>query len=170
MVFLRKANMRENEFTELKQTSWRRRLTASEAAAIRQYLASQPQATGDWEKDDSLNRLLEQWPSVPVSSNFTARVVAAARRSEPAPVARGAMPWIFGRWWAQLAAGAVMVGVGFLSFQEYQSAHRARQAQELAAAGRLAALAPIEWLNDFDTIQRLDKVKVADDELLSVLE
>jgi hypothetical protein len=162
--------MREDDFNNLKELRWRRRLSPSESDAIRQFLAEQPQAAEEWAQEETLNRLFEASPSVTVSSNFTARVLASVRDASRAPVAREPVPWLFGSWWARLVAGAAMVCVGFFSFQEYQTAQRAREAHELAAASRLAALPPIEWLNDFDTIQRLDKVKVADDDLLSVLE
>jgi len=63
----------------------------------------------------------------------------------------------------------VMVCCGVLSFREYQAVHRAQMAHELASVSDLAALPPMEWLKDFDTINRLNKVSVADDDLLAVL-
>ena len=48
--------------------------------------------------------------------------------------------------------------------------HRARMARELAGVSRLAALPPMEWLKDFDTINGINQVKVADDDLLAALE
>jgi len=162
--------MREDEFNDLKELRWRRSLNASESDALRKFLAARPQAAEEWAQEEALNRLLEESPAVAVSSNFTASVMAGVRDASTAPVAREPVPWLFGSWWARLVVGAAMVCVGFFSFQEYHTAQRARVAHELVAASRLAALPPIEWLNDFDTIQRLDKVKVADDDLLSVLE
>ena len=53
---------------------------------------------------------------------------------------------------------------------KYQAVHRAQVAREVASVGRLAALAPMDWLKDFDTINRLNKVTVADDDLLAVLQ
>ena len=141
--------------------------------AMRKFLAEKPSATEEWEREGALNRLLEQMPAAPVSSNFTARVVACARAGERASTRREeetAVPWIFRSFWARCVAGTAMVCAGFFSFQEYQVTHRAREAREIAAASQLAALPPMEWWNDFDTIQRLDKVNVADDDLLSVLE
>jgi anti-sigma factor RsiW len=164
--------MHHDNYKELQELNWRRRLTPAELAQARKLLAAQPRDAEEWERENALTRLLEQLPTAPVSSNFTARVLAGVRAGEGAPtaVARPALPWLYRSWWARLAGAAVMVGVGFFSFQEYASLHRTQAAQEVAAASQLAALPPIEWLNDFDTIQRLDKVKVADDDLLSVLE
>lgn len=162
--------MREEELNDLKERSWRRRLSPAESDALRQLLAGDGPASAGWEQDEALNRLLEQLPAAPaVSTNFTARVMASARAAERGP-APARSPWIFQNIWARLAAGAAMVCAGFFSFQEYHSLQMAKQAREVAAASRLAALPPVDWLNNFDTIQRLDKVKVADDELLSVLE
>jgi hypothetical protein len=42
--------------------------------------------------------------------------------------------------------------------------------RDLANVSRLAALPPMEWLQNFDTINRLNRVKVADDDLLLVLQ
>jgi anti-sigma factor RsiW len=164
--------MREDNYKELQELNWRRRLSAAELAEVRKFLAGQPRAAEEWEREEALSRLLEQLPAAPVSSNFTTRVLATVRNSEAkhATPERPVAPWIFRSWWARLAAGVVMVGVGFFSFREYAVSHRTQEAHELVAASRLAALPPMEWLNDFDTIQRLDKVKVADDDLLSMLE
>jgi hypothetical protein len=164
--------MQEDNYNELQERSWRRRLSAADLARARKLLGKQPEAAEELAQEEALSRLLERLPSAPVSSNFTARVLASVRDNNAARAAREeeAIPWIFRNWWARWAAGAVMVVVGFFSFQEYHAVHRTQEAQELAAASRLAALPPMEWLNDFDTIQRLDKVKVADDDLLSVLE
>jgi anti-sigma factor RsiW len=155
------------DYNDMKERNWRRGLTAAESAEMRRLLESHPEAAEDWACEEALSRALQQLPAVAVSSNFTARVLAGVRRSRPE---REAAAWFFRGWWPRLAAGALMVGLGFFSFQEYVTAQRTREAREIAAASRLAALPPTDWLNDFDTIQGLDKVKVADDELLSVLE
>ncbi len=162
--------MQKNEIEKLREANWRRRLTAAEQAALREFLAADSGAAEEWRLEESLSRALERLPAAPVSSNFTARVVAAAQRGAAAPARASGLSWFFRGWWPRLAAGVAMAAVGFVSFQEYQSAHRVRAARELAAASRVAALPPMEWLNNFDTIQHLDQVKVADDELLSVLE
>jgi hypothetical protein len=64
----------------------------------------------------------------------------------------------------------MMVCLGLFSFREYQVIHRARIARQLAGVSRLAALPSMEWLKDFDTINGISQVKVADDELLAALE
>ncbi len=64
----------------------------------------------------------------------------------------------------------MMVCLGLFSFHESQVIHRARMARELAGVSRLAAVPPMEWLKDFDTINGISQVKVADDDLLAALE
>jgi hypothetical protein len=42
-------------------------------------------------------------------------------------------------------------------------------ARQFAGVNGLAALPPMLWLKDFDTINRLNKVSVADNDLLAAL-
>jgi anti-sigma factor RsiW len=162
--------MRENEFNDLKERAWRRRLNPNELEMMRKFLAGRPEAVEEIEREDRLSRLLEQMATVPVSSNFTARILANVRDEKASRPESANTPWVFRSWWVRFAAGAAMVCAGFVSFQEFATAHRTQEAREVAAASQMAAVPPIEWLNDFDTIDRLDKVKLADDDLLSVLE
>jgi hypothetical protein len=64
----------------------------------------------------------------------------------------------------------MMVCVTLFSFREYQVIHRVRMAREVASVSRVATLPSMEWLKDFDTINGISQVKVADDELLAALE
>jgi len=168
--------MQESRLNKLKELNWRRPLTPSEQAELRQFLGDRPGAGRDWQTEEALSRALEHLPPAPVSSNFTARVLAAAQRAQDASARQresaAITPWFFRSWWMRVAAGAAMMCAGFFSFQEYHAAHvrRAFAPQQVAGATAMADLPPVEWLNNFDTIQRLDKVKLADDELLSALE
>ena len=167
--------MHERKFNEFKELNWRRRLHPAESAELEAFLASHPEAARQWRTEDALSRALEQLTPAPVSSNFTARVLAAAQRQAlaQAPDPDAEAPWLFRSWWPRLAAGAFMMGLGFFSSQEYLRAHSGRAgagAVQAVAANQLADLPPVDWLNNFDTIQRLDKVRVADDELLSALQ
>ena len=161
--------MQDTEFQNLKEISWRRALSSQEAARLRQWLATHPESRAQWEQEAALDRLLHRLPAASVSSNFTARVVQAAQKAAPVRVGwrvwRLPVPWL-----PRFALGVATVCVGFLSFQGYQTAQRAHAAKELAAFSRLAALPPMGWLKDFDTIERLNKVQVADDELLAALQ
>jgi len=163
--------MRDDNYNRFNELNWRRRLNPAERAELQAFLAAHPEAAGQWRADEALSRALEQLPQAPVSSNFTSRVLAAAQRAPtPARNRTFGAPWFLRGWAPRLAAGLAMVGVGFFSFHAYDHVQRERAGRQLATASRLASLPPIEWLNDFDTIQRLDRVKVADDDLLSALE
>ncbi|MGD0815584.1 MAG: hypothetical protein ABSA83_18480 [Verrucomicrobiota bacterium] len=165
--------MRDEEYQKIKEAGWRRALTSDEEAALRQFLAAHPGARQAWNEEAALNRLLQRWPAPVVSSNFTARLLQAVQR---APVRRSWRDWFApaqwlpeGRAW-RVAMCSMMIGVGLFSFHESQMMHRARMARERAGVSSVAALPPMEWLKDYDTINGISRVKVADDELLAALE
>jgi hypothetical protein len=166
-------NMQDAEYRNLKEISWRRPLTAPEMARLRQILTAHPELQEAWNEETALDGLLCRLPEAWISSNFTARVVQAAQR---APARTGWRHWLALRpptwagWLPRFALGAAMVCVGVLSFHGYVTAQRAQSARDLASVSRLAALPPMVWLKDFDTIDRLNKVEVADDDLLAVLQ
>ena len=165
--------MHDEHYQKIMEAGWRRALTSGEEAALRQFLAAHPDARQAWGEEAALNRLLQRWPAPPVSSNFTARLLRAAQN---APVRRPWRDWLApaqwlpeGRVW-RAAMCSMVVCVGLFSFHESQLIHRARMARELAGVSRVASLPRIEWLKDFDTINGINKVKVADDDLLAALE
>jgi hypothetical protein len=166
-------NMEDEQYQEIKEAGWRRALSGDEEAAVQKFLAAHPEARATWGEEAALNRLLERLPATPVSSNFTARVLLAA---QSAPVRHNWREWFTPAQWlpesltGQVAMCSMMVCLGLFSFREYQVMHRARMARELAGVSRVAALPPIEWLKDFDTINGISQVKVADDDLLAALE
>jgi anti-sigma factor RsiW len=163
-------NMHDSDFQKFKEINSRRPLNLLELSRLRRFLAGHPEFQRQWEEDAALDRLLHRLPSAQVSSNFTARVMQAAQR---APARSGWKAWWFPArsiWLPWLGLGAAMVCVGLLSFHGYQSTRRAQAARDLASVSRLATLAPMAWLKDFDTIDRLNKVQVADDDLLAALQ
>jgi hypothetical protein len=165
--------MQNTEYQKLKEASWRRPLTAAERAWLREWLAAHPQAQETWDEEAALNGLLRRWPSAAVSTNFTARVVQAAQRLPAKPAWRRRLemfPWLPVGWVPRAALAAAMVCSAMLSCHEYESLRRAHEAQAVARVSRLAALPSIDWLENFDMINRLNTVKVADDDLLSVLQ
>jgi anti-sigma factor RsiW len=165
--------MQNAEYQKLKEASWRRPLTAEERARLRELLAARPEARASWEEDAALTGLLRRLPGADVSTNFTARVVQAAGRLPAKPAWRRRLemfPWLPAGWVPRAALAAAMVCSGMLSFHEYEALHRAHEARAVASVSRLAALPSMDWLENFDTINRLNKVKVADDDLLTVLQ
>jgi hypothetical protein len=170
---MNKARMQNAEFQNLKEAGWRRPLTSAERARLREFLAAHPECQESWDQEAALNGLLRRRPSAAVSTNFTARVVQAAQRLPAKPAWRRRLemwPWLPAGWAPRAALAAAMVCCGLFSFHEYQALRRAHVAREVASLSRLPGLPSIEWLQNYDTIDRLDKVKVADDELLTVLQ
>ena len=166
-------DMRYAEFQNLKEAGWRRPLTADEKARLREVLTAHPEWRPSWDEEAALNGLLRRLPRAAVSTNFTARVVQAARSLPAKPAWRrrlASFPWLPAAWVPRVALAAAMVCCGALSFHEYQVLRRAQVAREVATVSHLAGLPPIDWLENFETINRMNKVKVADDDLLTVLQ
>ncbi len=173
--------MRDEHYQQIKEAGWRRALSPDEEAALQKFLAAHPEARQAWGEEAALNRLLQRWPAPPVSSNFTARLLQAAQKT---PVRHSWRDWFEPAEWLpesrawRVAMCSMMVCVGLFSFDESQVIHRARMAranrartaQAMASVSRLATAPPMDWLKDFDTINGISRVKVADDELLAALE
>jgi hypothetical protein len=164
-------DMPKPQSEELLELAWRRRLTPEEQALLRQYLTAHPQARPRWEGEAALTRGLNGLPPVPVSSNFTALVLQAVQRAPARPAWRRHLDsWFPAGWAPRIALGATMVCLSLLTVREYQTIQRQqRMAHRLASVGQLAALQPVDWLQNFQTIEKLSRVQVADDTLLEVL-
>ena len=155
-----------------REISWRGKLGPEEEAGLSEWLSAHPEAQADWESEAALNELLTALPNVPVSSNFTARVVAAAERENQKQI-RGAGGYVAAPWWRRWVPKAACVAVvlaGLLSYNYIQSVERAERAQSLATMSQLAALPTPEVLNDFDAIAALSATPAADDELLKLMQ
>jgi hypothetical protein len=165
--------MRDEQYQKIKEAGWRRPLSPDEEAVLQKFLESHLDTREAWGEEAALNRLLERLPVPPVSSNFTARVLQAVQDAPARPTWRDwfdPAQWLpEGRAW-RVAMCSMIVCAGLLSFHEYQAIHRVRMARELAGVSRVAALPPMEWLKDFDTINQISQVKVADDDLLAALQ
>ena len=55
-------------YHRLRELSWRRKLTDSEEAELRAWLAAHPEAQAGWEVEAELNQALGRLPDAPVSS------------------------------------------------------------------------------------------------------
>jgi hypothetical protein len=113
---------------------------------------------------------MNQLPDVPVPSNFTARVLDAARREEERRVhssaRRWSRPWQKLLPWAALSSAAALVAL--LAVEHTQVAkQRTQLAHNLAAS---AALQNPDDVRDFDTIRHLKQISVPDDQLLALLQ
>ena len=161
-------------YEQMREKSWRRKLDPEEEARLSEWLASHPEAQPDWESETALNEVLTRLPHVPVASNFTTRVVAAAQREADANLAGkaagGARVHWWWRWLPKAAVAAAVLMAGLLSYNHLQSVRRAEYAQSLATLGEVASLPSPEALNDFDAIAALSSAPTADEELLKLMQ
>lgn len=169
--------MNDFEFKNLKESSWQRRLTVEEEAQLQAHMVAHPEAEADWREEIQLNQLLNQLRDAPLSSNFTSQVLRAIELEEVkiSREKRGWPAWRVGFGWvSRLAiAGILFLGISFFSIQLQQHLRnqlqkRAEFAHSVEIVSQVAVL-PTEWLENFDTISRMDRTAPADEELLAAL-
>jgi anti-sigma factor RsiW len=160
-------------YEQLRELSWRRKLTPAEEAKLITWLAAHPEAQADWEAETGLNQTLAALPDAPVANNFTSRVLdaaqrEAARRQSPVRPWHSAASW-WSRWLPKAALAAVLLAAGLLSYHHTQDLKRAEWAQSLTTVSQVPPL-PTEILKDFDAIAVLSSAPPADEELLQVMQ
>ena len=160
-------------YNRLRELSWRRKLTASEDAELRAWLAAHPDALADWEAEAGLSEALGQLADATVPSNFTARVLQSVEREEAARLDRQREKWLVWRGWRWLpkvAVVAVVLSAGLVSYEQAaRAARRAEYARSVAAVSDVSSLPGPEALKDFDAIRVSNPTPVADEELLAAL-
>ena len=163
--------MNENEFENLKEARWRRKLTASEQAALQKYLAAHAESQPLWEEEARFSQWLEALPDTPVSTNFVSRVLQAVERDAPKPEQRkhAIFDWLRLNWLPRIAIASLVIATGFLSVQHFEKNARLEQIAQGMASLSTATAVPQEWLQDFEAISRLSPPAV-DDELLLALQ
>lgn len=164
--------MDESAYHDLEEQSWRKPLTPQEQQRLSQILAARPSVRREWNEEQALNRCLNALPDAPVSSNFTARVIQAAQYEA---MKKPRFSWNLTGWirlhWAPASITAMLlVSFGLLGAREFQLTHRTQAARSIEEVTRVASLPEMDWLKDFETINRMSQVQVADNELLEVLQ
>jgi len=160
----------DGSFSRLRETSWRRRLTEIEQAELRVQLAADPAARADWETETALNAALDRLPAVPVSSNFTARVMQAVEREDARPLA-----WSWNWNWhvlvPRVAVAAAVMLMGLLALHQHaiRSERIALVKSVTLATGSQPVPSP-EALENIDAIRRMSRPQHADDELLALMQ
>jgi anti-sigma factor RsiW len=150
--------MNGSEYEDLRAASLQRSLSPEEASRLQQHLSQHPRELAEWEEDQGLNRLLSTLPAIRPASNFTSQVlqrVALEERQQERATARP-RPGIMPSWLRRLAFAAVALGVGTLSYEQYQASVRQERARSLATISGMASLPGPELLRDFDAIQSLN--------------
>ncbi|MGZ4974316.1 MAG: hypothetical protein ACXWKG_01655 [Limisphaerales bacterium] len=161
-------SMNKPTYNQMKEKSWVEPLSAQESDDLRQLLAANPELQKDWDEEALLTTALNRLPDAPVSSNFTSRVMQAVQRAD-AETERKRAPWrAFWRygWAAKFGVAIAMLCLGTFSFREYQANARAKLAADVKAFAETAPIPQVDWLKNFDTIEQMSKVQVADNELM----
>jgi anti-sigma factor RsiW len=160
-------------YNQLRELSWRRKLTADEEAQLRTWLAAHPEAQTDWEAESGLNAALGELPDVPVPSNFTARVLQAVER-EAAPAGRQAgwkwTGWLRPRWLPRVALMASVVSAAVVSCLVIQDAQRHKLVESVVVVSTVSSLPGTDILKDYDAIRASNPAATADESLLAVLQ
>jgi anti-sigma factor RsiW len=161
-------------YEELREISWRRKLTPPEEERLGEWLAAHPDAESEWAAETALNDALSALPNVPVASNFTARVVNSAQRQATEPLRKVAWGYGFMAWWRRWlptsALAAAVLAAGLLSYNHFVVAHRAEVARSLTTVFQAHEVPSPEILKDFDTIAALSSAPPADEELLKAMQ
>ena len=165
-------------YQRLLEISWRRELTAAEAAELQALLAAHPELQKQWGEEANLNELLEALPVAPVPSNFTSRVLRELDR-HTAVEARmpGRARWQFWNWrmpWLPRAGfAAIVLGSGVLAYHQHTIAVRQELGRDLAKLSEAGGMMPSEVLTNYDAIRLMTAVNekpTADPEILRLLE
>jgi anti-sigma factor RsiW len=161
-------------YEQLRETSWRRKLTPAEESLLDKWLSAHPEAQAEWDSEAALNESLAALPNAPVASNFTARVVQAAQREYVELEKIAARSHERAAWWMRfvprIALASVVLGAGLISYNHIQAARRTEWARSLATVSQISSLPSPEILNDFDAIAALSSSPSADEELLRVMQ
>ena len=157
-------------YNRLRERSWRRKLTAAEAAELRAWLEKHPEARADWEAEVELGAALDRLPDAPVPGNFTARVLQAAEREAAAELRRPqARMRFWPRWLPRMAFAASLLAAGVVSCLLVEHAERKRLVESVAVVADVTSLPSPEVLQDFDAIRVSNAAVAPDEELLAAL-
>lgn len=176
--------MKNSVQDELIRISLKRELGDDDRARIEAALAAHPELRGQWEFDAALGRLLRQLPDVPVSSNFTARVLDTIELDERRSARSTRKPKRWALWLRSVqpkltwgAAFALLIAAGTHQYRVQQSTRAQTQIEQAqlvheirSLSQDLASLPGPEVFRDFDAINQFRQVGTgSDDELLRVL-
>ena len=155
-------------YQRLREIGWRRSLTDAEQAELHVWLAAHPEAAADFGQEAALNDALAKSPDAPVSSNFTARVMAAIERDETAQRRASSRPQA--QWWrvfiprfAVAIVAIVCVTLGYRHNAALQRIELTNAAKQIAESRALSDMSVIE---DFETIRSLNPAEATVDETL----
>lgn len=147
------------------------RSDAHQAASLRDHPALGEAERARLQEELALNALLDAHrPPPPVSSNFTARVLAGVERASDAEGERPAPE----PWWRRLfplprvAAAAILIAVGAMIWTQTQAERDIQLAAGVLEVGKASAIPGLDAasLADFEVIQRVHAQPKPEDEAL----
>jgi hypothetical protein len=171
--------MSESEYQKLLELRLQRALLPEEQSRLDELVSQHPEIRDHWDEEMRLSGLLNRLSDAPVSSNFTARTLAAVQKETAPKRAPGrrlfdALPM---RWIHAVTATAAAMAAAWFLYDQKQSAGRAEMAGDVAQVSS-AALAhdtlktevSLEALMHFEEISRLETPPIVDDDLLAALQ
>ena len=167
--------MNDPLYHQLRELSWRRKLTDAEEAQLRALLAAHPEAQTEWQADVSLNQVLERLPDVPLASNFTSRVLQAVERaagdqSQKKGKAWGKLWWPSLGWLPKAAVAAMVLCAVLLGHHHHRVNVRTQIAQSLPKVSSVISLSSPEVWENFSVINQLSHTPPQPDrELLALM-
>jgi anti-sigma factor RsiW len=169
--------MNEVRNDELIELSMRRELAPEEWSRLEAHFAARPEDRARWEEERALSRAVQSLPDVPISSNFTARILQTIEADQSRQVRRPVpRPWLV-RYFPRLGLGALAASVAFFSAHKwFQAATHEKLARDISRAATDLATVPNPEvvLQDFDAIRELGQMSAVslsnDDELLRLLQ
>ena len=169
--------MNELFYQELREISWRRKLTPEEETQLQGWLAAHPDKQAEWELEQSLSEQLRHLSNAPLSSNFTSQVMQAL----DSELARQEREGVSGRSWLQWlhklaprlapVSLALVVAISFFVYQrsdnDHQRLQHARAIESVVSVAEADQVPNHEILADFEVIEKLPFA--SDDDLLAAL-
>ena len=151
---------------ELVWLSAKRDLTPEDESRLESYFTANPQARGEWEEERALTRAVQALPDLPVSSNFTARVLQEVDLEEQTLARERERSVWWQRLWPKLGWATAALLLTTLGIQ-YHTAQKQKIVVDLVRISGTQAPGP-DVLQDFEVINRLRQAAAPSDEDLLV--
>lgn len=166
--------MNESLYHQLRETSWRRKLTPEEENQVQGWLAAHPDKQAEWEQEQILSEQLRHLANAPLSSNFTSQVMQALdtelARQERA--GKSSLTWLerLHKLVPRLAPVSLALVVAITAFVHYRKSDlQEKQVESVASFVTSVPDVPgPEILQDFDAIEKLPAP--TDEDLLAALQ
>ena len=167
--------MNESFYQELREISWRRKLTPEEETQLQGWLTAHPEKQAEWELEQSLSEQLRHLSNAPLSSNFTSQVMQAldvelARQEREGRGGRNWLQWLH-KFAPRLApvSLALVVAITFFVYHRGSNVEQQHYSKVAETVVREVDKVPNpEILADFEAIEKLPLT--TDEDLLAALQ